>query len=518
MLPRIKSAFILLKRVEFALLLFGASKAFSQEVIWVRNGDLGNSRFGSAMISLGDQNADGFSDWAVFSPGSQQSATDDAWDFFHGDNPPSLEPYLTLHARPGADYYIINAMANIGDFDGDGIEDWAIGLWSAPRDSMHWEFYRGGQGADTIPVASITWPSHLNNGVFTPLGDYNGDGYTDFYYYTGNWDDRGLLYFGASDWNLDVDLINTSVPHGTGKVRTWPDLVGDLNGDGYSDFMASGNGDDSTFFYFGSPNPDTIPEMVWWGWYTSNALLSVDLNGDGATDLIRKGASGVHVNLGGPSFSQEVSYTTNFPGCDRGVTRISSAGDFNADGFEDLAAVSDHCSDYWGMYALYLGAAWPNLNPSIIREGFWEWPFDWVELEFPIGLGDVNGDGIDDVAISCAGEMLESQRGRVVIFAGDPTIRVSADDRPRIVEDFSLSTYPNPFNSTLSISLDIPLHQEVSLTLYDLLGREVDVIHRGRLSATTLSYTAPPELSSGIYFLRAATRTETKMQKVVLLK
>lgn len=93
------------------------------------------------------------------------------------------------------------------------------------------------------------------------------------------------------------------------------------------------------------------------------------------------------------------------------------------------------------------------------------------------------------------------------------------EDGPTVPGAFRIvKAYPNPFNSTLSISLDIPLHQEVSLTLYDLLGREVDVIHRGRLSAATISYTAPPEQSSGIYFLRAATKTESEMQKVVLLK
>jgi len=96
---------------------------------------------------------------------------------------------------------------------------------------------------------------------------------------------------------------------------------------------------------------------------------------------------------------------------------------------------------------------------------------------------------------------------------------ISHHDWPLISPSlFSLSTYPNPFNSTLSISLEIPLHQEVTISLYDLLGREVDVIQRGRLENTTLSYTAPPSLASGIYFVRAVTAHDAVMQKVVLLK
>ncbi len=90
--------------------------------------------------------------------------------------------------------------------------------------------------------------------------------------------------------------------------------------------------------------------------------------------------------------------------------------------------------------------------------------------------------------------------------------------RPIIPEKFSLRVFPNPFNSTLSISLNVPLHQELSLTLYDLLGREVEVIHHGRLNSPTLSYTAPPTLASGIYFLRASTQTTSAIQKIALLK
>lgn len=89
---------------------------------------------------------------------------------------------------------------------------------------------------------------------------------------------------------------------------------------------------------------------------------------------------------------------------------------------------------------------------------------------------------------------------------------------PEIVADFSFIAYPNPFNSTLSISLEVPLHQEVSVVLFDLLGREVDVIYRGRLSSHMISYVAPATLSSGIYFLRVATANDVVLGKVVLLK
>jgi len=86
------------------------------------------------------------------------------------------------------------------------------------------------------------------------------------------------------------------------------------------------------------------------------------------------------------------------------------------------------------------------------------------------------------------------------------------------VNRFDLSAFPNPFNSTLSISLDVPLHQDVTLGLYDLLGREVDEVYRGRLSSSTISYVAPAALSSGVYFLRAESGKRSVLVKVALVK
>jgi len=100
----------------------------------------------------------------------------------------------------------------------------------------------------------------------------------------------------------------------------------------------------------------------------------------------------------------------------------------------------------------------------------------------------------------------------------DTGLPIEDDRLPVLPELLSLSAFPNPFNSTLSISLDVPLYQEVMLSLYDLLGREVDVVYRGRLSANTISYVAPAALSSGVYFLRASTNSQSVLGKVVLLK
>jgi hypothetical protein len=75
--------------------------------------------------------------------------------------------------------------------------------------------------------------------------------------------------------------------------------------------------------------------------------------------------------------------------------------------------------------------------------------------------------------------------------------------------------YPNPFNPTTKIRFEIPKQAEgeVSLKVYDLLGKEVASLVNGNLNAGNyeINWDAA-EYSSGVYFytLRASTYTETK--------
>lgn len=68
--------------------------------------------------------------------------------------------------------------------------------------------------------------------------------------------------------------------------------------------------------------------------------------------------------------------------------------------------------------------------------------------------------------------------------------------------NFSLSqNYPNPFNPTTSINFNLPKDSKVKMVIYDLLGKEVDVLINQNLSAGSHSITFnASKLSSGIYF------------------
>jgi uncharacterized protein YlxW (UPF0749 family) len=79
--------------------------------------------------------------------------------------------------------------------------------------------------------------------------------------------------------------------------------------------------------------------------------------------------------------------------------------------------------------------------------------------------------------------------------------------------------YPNPFNPMTTISFDLPVTSEVSLTVYNVNGQEVQTLVNDRVSAGSHNITFDgARLSSGTYFytLNAGAVTETK--KMMLLK
>ncbi|MEQ9308010.1 MAG: T9SS type A sorting domain-containing protein [Balneolaceae bacterium] len=79
--------------------------------------------------------------------------------------------------------------------------------------------------------------------------------------------------------------------------------------------------------------------------------------------------------------------------------------------------------------------------------------------------------------------------------------------------------YPNPFNPNTIISVSLPFSQQIKLTVYDYLGREVQVLEEGRLPSgiTPISFNATG-LASGIYFYRLETEEGVITKKMTFIK
>ncbi len=79
--------------------------------------------------------------------------------------------------------------------------------------------------------------------------------------------------------------------------------------------------------------------------------------------------------------------------------------------------------------------------------------------------------------------------------------------------------YPNPFNGVTTLRYSLPASMEMSLEVYDSLGRRIWVIAEGRQGAGTYAaHFDSNALPSGVYFARLRTPGATVTQKMVLLR
>ena len=79
--------------------------------------------------------------------------------------------------------------------------------------------------------------------------------------------------------------------------------------------------------------------------------------------------------------------------------------------------------------------------------------------------------------------------------------------------------YPNPFNPTTTINFDIKTRSFVSIVVFDVLGREIDLLVNVNLKAGSYEYTFDANnLPSGTYFYRLQTENFIETRKMVLIK
>ncbi|MFP4547523.1 MAG: T9SS type A sorting domain-containing protein [Fidelibacterota bacterium] len=79
--------------------------------------------------------------------------------------------------------------------------------------------------------------------------------------------------------------------------------------------------------------------------------------------------------------------------------------------------------------------------------------------------------------------------------------------------------YPNPFNGSTTIQYNIPSKGNVRLSIYNLVGQEVDVLVNEKQSAGLYKVNwESSELSSGIYIYRLAFKDKSHSKRFILMK
>ena len=319
---------------------------------------------------------------------------------------PSVIVYTGDNAGDLAGY----GVAGVGDVNGDGFGDLLVG---AP---FH-DLAGSNAGAIYVVLGSATLTS-TNLGTFpimigevandeagrnvAPAGDVNGDGFQDMLVGVMNQDaaasNAGAVYLILGGGTISNASLGSKIKY-TGEATndyagTSTDAIGDMNGDGYMDFVV------------GAPqNDDGISQ-------------------GGAAYVVLGSAVPTGGSLG--SYTQYAS-TINFNSAGQ---EVSGAGDFNGDGYADVMISASGATP--GVY-LILGSATPVstlLTGAIFYAGAHGTNVLTVS-KYLAQAGDINGDGYGDVVVGAESET--SNAGAVYVAYGTANpVNTTLNTLPRL--------------------------------------------------------------------------------------
>jgi hypothetical protein len=396
--------------------------------------DQPNDQLGLSVADAGDVNGDGFDDVIVGQQYYDNEVGNEGAAYLYLGSPGGLSDFDGLPIERDNNItsaYFGYAVAGAGDVNQDGFDDVLIG---APRQ----QGAIANAGAVYLYTGSETGLSTTEFHVFegdesgamygssVDAGDFNNDGYRDVVIGAHFYDDPEinegavLIYYGSeSGFATTADAV-ISLDQGNRRFGQTVANAGDVNGDGYDDLLVSapdylleGDVRSAVFLFLGSEaGLGTTDDWRMVGGY-GLALLgggevssAGDVNGDGYDDILvgtdYANVEGVRLFLGSPSGPALAPDWTR-PGYISNGAQVAAAGDVNQDGFDDLI-IGDTGYDGFesdsGTAFIFLGNADGLPTPSSRVEGFRPPEYVSVGLYFATGVsgaGDINGDGADDI-------------------------------------------------------------------------------------------------------------------------
>lgn len=269
-----------------------------------------SSFFGKSLSSAGDFNHDGFEDLLVGAPFYDQPAVSAGVAYlYYGGVSPNTTVDLIFTGENESDYFGI-AIDGIGDFNGDGIDDIAIGAYRAD-----WGTFSN-SGKVYVYYGSVL-PDNTIDDILVGSADGERFGYSIA---GGDFDGNGICDIAVGAYSYD-----------------------------YGSFINAG----SIYVFYGSNPPDSIYDVLVvgdssgfkYGW----ALSSGDINGDSNEDLVMGSdtypsdtfdAGGIFIYHGGISFDgiSDDQYINDSQSHDYFGISVADGADYNRDGLDDICA------------------------------------------------------------------------------------------------------------------------------------------------------------------------------------